>query len=125
MRPALRDCGLRIAQQAPSLPVLAVLTAATVVLLAPAGARAARLAPDYNHSRTRAQHVSEEDYDMTLSETEQQLREQFLQVMLQAACPLQQGPDREKTLQALIAAAAMLRDRFEQDLAELRQEEAD
>ena len=42
--------------------------------------------------------------------------------MLEATFPLQAGPDQEITLQALIGAAEMLKERFEQELAELRQE---
>jgi hypothetical protein len=52
----------------------------------------------------------------------EQLREQFLCAMLEATVPLQQGPDRELTLEALIGAAEMLRERFERELNELRQE---
>ena len=36
--------------------------------------------------------------------------------------PLQEGVDQEMTLQALIRAAEMLKERFEQELDELRQE---
>jgi hypothetical protein len=42
--------------------------------------------------------------------------------MLEATFPLQAGSDQEMTLQALIRAAEMLKERFEQELAELRQE---
>ena len=60
---------------------------------------------------------------MGLSQEEQELRERFLQAMLEAAMPLQIGLDQEKTLQALIEVQAeMLKDRFEQELDELRQE---
>jgi hypothetical protein len=59
---------------------------------------------------------------MALSQSERELRDQFLKVMLEAAFPLQAGSDREMTLQALIRAAEMLKERFEQELAELRQE---
>jgi hypothetical protein len=62
---------------------------------------------------------------MPLSPTVQRLRDQFVKVLLDAAVPLQQGPDREVALEALIEAAAGLRQRFEQELAELRQEETD
>ena len=41
---------------------------------------------------------------------------------MQAAFPLQAGSDQEMTLQALIRATEMLKERFEQELAELRQE---
>ena len=55
-----------------------------------------------------------------------ELRDQFLRAMLEATAGLQaQGPDREVALEALIAAADLLRGRFEQELAELREEAAD
>jgi hypothetical protein len=57
-----------------------------------------------------------------LSPKEIELRDQFLQAMLEAALPLQAGLDQEMTLQALIRAAEMLKIRFEQDLDKLRQE---
>jgi hypothetical protein len=60
---------------------------------------------------------------MELSHEERDLRERFLQAMLEAAMPLQAGLDREMTLLALIDAAAMLQDRFERELDELRQEQ--
>jgi hypothetical protein len=51
------------------------------------------------------------------------LRDHFLQAMLEATSSLQkEGLDQEVTLQALIQAAQMLKERFEQELAELRQE---
>jgi len=62
---------------------------------------------------------------MPLSQAVQRLRDQFVKALLAAALPLQQGPDREVTLEALIEAAGILRERFEQELAELRQEESD
>jgi hypothetical protein len=60
-----------------------------------------------------------------MSESQGHLREHLLQAMLQVTFPLQQGPDREVVLEALIDAAELLRQRFEQELAELRQEEAE
>ena len=61
---------------------------------------------------------------MSLRAKEKQLREQFFQAMLQATFPLQkQGADQEVTLKAMIEAAALLKERFEMELAELRQEE--
>jgi hypothetical protein len=46
--------------------------------------------------------------------------------MLQGTFALQQrGMDREVTLKALIEAAAMLKERFELELMELRQEEVE
>ena len=59
---------------------------------------------------------------MALSQAEQELRDRFFQVMLEATFPLQIGSDQEVTLQALIRAAERLRERFEQELDELRQE---
>jgi hypothetical protein len=55
----------------------------------------------------------------------QELRDRFLAVLLEAARPFQAGPDQEVTLEALAEAAEMLRDRLRQELAELRQEQAD
>jgi hypothetical protein len=54
--------------------------------------------------------------------TEEQLREKFLQAMVEGTFPLQKGPDQEVILHALIGAAELLKERFEQELAELRQE---
>lgn len=62
---------------------------------------------------------------MPLARDQQQLRDQCFQRMLEATFPLQPGADQEKTLQALIQAAEMLKERFEQELAELRQELSD
>jgi hypothetical protein len=59
---------------------------------------------------------------MPASQPEQDLAHRYFMALLEAAYPLQEGPDREVTLQALIRAAAMLGERFEQELAELRQE---
>jgi len=59
---------------------------------------------------------------MDLSPEEKKLRDRFLKAMLEATLPLQAGLDQEMTLQALIRAAAMLKERFEQELDELRQE---
>ena len=53
------------------------------------------------------------------------LRDRFVEVLLAAARPLQEGPDREVALEALIEAAGVLRDRLRMELAELRQEQAD
>ena len=59
---------------------------------------------------------------MTPSPNEAKLRDQFFKAMLEATFPLQKGPDQEIALQALIQAAQMLTERFEQELEELRQE---
>jgi hypothetical protein len=60
---------------------------------------------------------------MELPPKEKEMRDRFLQAMLEAALPLQAGLDQEMTLQALIRAAEMLKKRFENELDELRQED--
>ncbi len=60
---------------------------------------------------------------MALSRAAQQLRDRYFQAMLEVTRPLQKGPDREVTLEALIEAVRMLQERLEQELQELRQEE--
>lgn len=62
---------------------------------------------------------------MQMLQAERELRDRFLKAMLEAAFPLQPGIDREMELQALIRAAELLKERFEQELEELRREEAD
>jgi hypothetical protein len=62
---------------------------------------------------------------MALSSEGQELRDRFLAALLEAARPLQTGPDPEVVLEALIEAADLLRDRLRHELAELRQERAD
>ena len=59
---------------------------------------------------------------MDLSHEEKELRDRFLRAMLEAALPLQAGLEPETTLRALIRAADLLKERFEQELDELRQE---
>ncbi|HLJ92160.1 MAG TPA: hypothetical protein VKU02_03105 [Gemmataceae bacterium] len=59
---------------------------------------------------------------MEFSPAEQALRDRAFRIMLEATFPLQEGPDQEMVLQALIRAAEMLKERFEQELEELRQE---
>jgi len=59
---------------------------------------------------------------MELSQAAKELRDRFFKTMLDATFPLQTGSDQEMTLQALIRAAEMLKERFEQELDELRQE---
>jgi hypothetical protein len=59
---------------------------------------------------------------MEPSATEQALRDRILKAMLEATFPLQGGPDQEMVLQALIWAAERLKERFERELEELRQE---
>ena len=53
------------------------------------------------------------------------LRDQCVEALLAAARPLQDGPDREVALEALIEAAGVLQDRLRLELVELRREEAD
>jgi hypothetical protein len=54
---------------------------------------------------------------------EQKLQDQLFQAMLEATFALQtKGPDQETTLLSLIRATEMLKERFEQELSELRQE---
>ena len=59
---------------------------------------------------------------MVLTPTQRDLQNRFFRVMLDATFPLQAGQDQEVTLQALIGATEMLKERFEQELDELRQE---
>jgi hypothetical protein len=60
---------------------------------------------------------------MAASPGEGKLSDRFFQAMLEATFPLQKkGADQEVTLQALIQAAQKLKERFEQELEELRQE---
>lgn len=63
---------------------------------------------------------------MNQTEPQRHLRDQFLRAMIEATFPLQQhGPDIETTLETLIEAAELLRVRLEQELTELRREEAE
>ena len=62
---------------------------------------------------------------MALTEAERQLRDRFFQAFVNASLPLKAGPDPELTLEALVDAADMLKEHFEQELAELRQEQAE
>jgi hypothetical protein len=59
---------------------------------------------------------------MNLLQSERELRDRFFRAMVEATFPLQAGLDQEMTLQGLIRAAEMLKERFEQELSELRQE---
>lgn len=59
---------------------------------------------------------------MQLTENERELQHRFFQAMVEATFSLQEGLDQEITLQALIRASEMLKERFEQELDELRQE---
>ncbi len=62
---------------------------------------------------------------MPFSLEEQLLRDQFFKTLSQAVGPLQAGADPEVALEAIIEAAQMLQERFQRELAELRQEKAD
>jgi hypothetical protein len=62
---------------------------------------------------------------MTISPEDQQLRERFLRVLIEATLPLQPGPDPEMTLKALIDASQMLTEHLQRELAELREEQAE
>ena len=61
---------------------------------------------------------------MSLSPEEQQLRDEFFKMLLDAVQPLQPGADPEVTLEALIDAAGMLQEHLQRELEELRQEQA-
>ena len=54
-----------------------------------------------------------------------QARQQFFTALLQASFPLKSGPDPELALEALIDATQMLKEHFEQELEELRLEQAE
>jgi hypothetical protein len=62
---------------------------------------------------------------MALSQIEQELRDRFLEVLLEASLPLQPGSDPEVTLEALIDAAHLLAEHFQRELEELRREQAE
>ena len=83
----------------------------------------AQMNPGYSEVGSGSRKNEKGEPPMELSPKEEELRDQFLQAMLEAALPLQAGLDQEMTLQALIRAAEMLKKRFENELDELRQEE--
>lgn len=58
-------------------------------------------------------------------EARRQLAERYFTTLVEACFPLMEGPDQEVALEALLDAAEMLKERLEQELAELRQEQAD
>jgi hypothetical protein len=62
---------------------------------------------------------------MALSLADRELRDRFFKDLLEAAFRLQEGPDREVALEALIEAAGMLQEHLRRELDELRQEQAD
>jgi hypothetical protein len=55
----------------------------------------------------------------------QELQTKFFGVLVDAVLPLQPGQDPEVTLEALLGAAEQLVDHLRQELAEIRQEQAD
>jgi hypothetical protein len=59
---------------------------------------------------------------MTMTQSERELRDRIFTAMVESTATFQDGADREINLQALIRAAEMLKERFEQELDELRQE---
>jgi hypothetical protein len=62
---------------------------------------------------------------MPLSPEEKKLRDRFFQTLLQATFPLQQNPDPEVAMEALIDATQMLTEHLQRELAEMRQEQAE
>ena len=62
---------------------------------------------------------------MDPSEARDKLREQFFTALLEACFPLKKGPDQELILEVLLEAVEMLKEHLEQELAELRQEQAE
>jgi hypothetical protein len=63
---------------------------------------------------------------MDLTPEQQQLRESYVIVLLEAIAPLQQkASDPEVTLELLIEAADLLKVHLESDLKELREEQTD
>ena len=62
---------------------------------------------------------------MDLPPEQRQLRERFFTALLEATFPLKSGPDPEVTLEVLIQAADMLREHLEQELEEIRLEQAE
>jgi hypothetical protein len=62
---------------------------------------------------------------VALSPVERELRDRYFQELLETAFRLQQGPDPEVALEALIEASGMLQHHLQRELDELRQEQAD
>jgi hypothetical protein len=62
---------------------------------------------------------------VALSSTGRELRDRFFKDLLEVAYRLQEAPDREVALEALIEAAGMLQEHLLRELDELRQEQAD
>jgi hypothetical protein len=66
--------------------------------------------------------AQESEAAMALSHVAQQLRDEYVRKLIEAAAPLQQGADLEVALEALIEATQIVKEKFEQELAEVRQE---
>jgi len=62
---------------------------------------------------------------MGLTPEQQQTRERFVIALLEAAIPLKGGPDPELTLELLIQAADLFRERLECELEEVRLEQTE
>lgn len=62
---------------------------------------------------------------MALSDPQRELRDAFLAKMLVLVVSLKGGPDPEVTLEALVESSQMLTEHLLQELAELRQEQAE
>ena len=62
---------------------------------------------------------------MDLTAAERELRDRYFHALLEATFSLAAGPDQEQALQALLRATDLLRERLEQELAELRVEAVD
>jgi hypothetical protein len=62
---------------------------------------------------------------MALSPIEQEMRDRFFKTLLEATFTLQDNPDRETALEALIDAAGMLQEHLERELTELRREQVE
>jgi hypothetical protein len=62
---------------------------------------------------------------MTSPSPAESMEERFLLAFLETARKLQDGPDPEVILEALIAASRLLTSRLEGELQELRQEQTD
>jgi hypothetical protein len=62
---------------------------------------------------------------MESSQDRQETRQRLFLALAEAVIPLKGGPDPEVTLELLIEAAGFLREHLEQELAELRQEQAE
>jgi hypothetical protein len=62
---------------------------------------------------------------MDLTPAQKQQRDQFLNALLEAAIPLQSGPDPELTLELLIDAVDLLREHLEKELEAIRLEQAE